>query len=125
MTYEDFGVALEKWNYSCIIPAGTTLPATAEKKYSLVEDYQSQLNIKVLSRKSEAQDAVKTYDQGVEYLDELIMTNIPPMKMDEVDVIVKFEITKQYELRTDVTLIKKDGTVVDKGNMSIDRQSTM
>ena len=80
---------------------------------------------KVLSRKSEAQDAVKTYDQGVEYLDELIMTNIPPMKMDEVDVIVKFEITKQYELRTDVTLIKKDGTVVDKGNMSIDRQSTM
>ena len=125
MTYEDFGVALEKWNYSCIIPAGTTLPATAEKKYSLVEDYQSQLNIKVLSRKSEAQDAVKTYDQGVEYLDELIMTNIPPMKMDEVDVIVKFEITKQYELRTDVTLIQKDGTVVDKGNMSIDRQSTM
>lgn len=125
MTYEDFGVALEKWNYSCIIPAGTTLPATAEKKYSLVDDYQSQLNIKVLSRKSEAQDAVKTYDQGVEYLDELIMTNIPPMKMDEVDVIVKFEITKQYELRTDVTLIKKDGIVVDKGNMSIDRQSTM
>ena len=125
MTYEDFGVALEKWNYSCIIPSGTTLPATAEKKYSLVEDYQSQLYIKVLSRKSEAQDAVKTYDQGVEYLDELIMTNIPPMKMDEVDVIVKFEITKQYELRTDVTLIKKDRTIVDKGNMSIDRQSTM
>lgn len=125
MTYEDFGVALEKWNYSCIIPAGTTLPATAEKKYSLVEDYQSQLNIKVLSRKSEAQDAVKTYDQGIEYLDELIMTNIPPMKMDEVDVIVKFEITKQYELKTDVTLIKKDGTIVDKGNMLIDRQSTM
>lgn len=125
MTYEDFGVALEKWNYSCIIPAGTTLPATAEKKYSLVEDYQSQLNIKVLSRKSEAQDAVKTYDQGIEYLDELIMTNIPPMKMDEVDVIVKFEITKQYELKTDVTLVKKDGTIVDKGNMLIDRQSTM
>lgn len=125
MTYEDFGVALEKWNYSCIIPAGTTLPAVEEKKYSLVEDDQSQLNIKVLSRKSEAQDAVKTYDQGIEYLDELIMTGIPPMKMDEVDVIVRFEITKQYELRTDVTLKKKDGTVVDKGNMSIDRQSTM
>lgn len=125
ITYEDFGVALEKWNYSCIIPANTTLPATAEKKYSLVEDYQSQLNIKVLSRKSEAQEAVKTYDQGVEYLDELIMTGIPPMKMDEVDVIVKFEITKQYELKTDVTLLKKDGTVIDKGNLSIDRQSTM
>lgn len=125
MTYEDFGVALEKWNYSCIIPAGTTLPATAEKKYSLVEDEQSQLNIKVLSRKSEAQEAQKTYDPGVEYLDELIMTNIPPMKMDEVDVVVRFEITKQYELKTDVTLIKKDGTVVDKGNMSIDRQSML
>lgn len=125
MTYEDFGVALEKWNYSCIIPAGTTLPATAEKKYSLVEDGQSQLNIKVLSRKSEAKNAQKTYDQGVEYLDELSMTNIPPMKMDEVDVVVKFEITKQYELKTDVTLIKKNGTIVDNGNMSIDRQSTM
>ena len=125
MTYEDFGVALEKWNYSCIIRAGTTLPATAEKKYSLVEDGQSQLNIKVLSRKSEAQDAQKTYDQGVEYLDELIMTNIPPMKMDEVDVVVRFEITKQYELKTDVTLIKKDGTIVDKGNMSINRQSML
>lgn len=125
MTYEDFGVALEKWNYSCIIPAGTTLPAIAEKKYSLVEDEQSQLNIKVLSRKSEAQEAQKTYDQGVEYLDELIMTNLPPMKMDEVDVVVRFEITKQYELKTDVTLIKKDGTIVDKGNMTIDRQSML
>ena len=125
MTYEDFGVALEKWTYSCIIPAGTTLPATAEKKYSLVEDNQSQLNIKVLSRNSENQDSLKTYDPGVEYLDELIMTNIPPMRMDEVDVIVRFEITKQYELKTDVTLVKKDGTVVEKGNISIDRQSTM
>lgn len=125
MTYEDFGVALEKWTYSCIIPAGTTLPATAEKKYSLVEDEQSQLNIKVFSRNSEARNAVKTYDDGVEYLDELIMTDIPPMKMDEVDVIVKFEITKQYELATDVTLIRKDGTIIDKGNMSIDRQSML
>jgi molecular chaperone DnaK (HSP70) len=125
MTYEDFGVALEKWAYSCIIPAGTTLPATAEKKYSLVEDNQSQLNIKVLSRNSENQDSLKTYDPGVEYLDELIMTNIPPMRVDEVDVIVRFEITKQYELKTDVTLVKKDGTVVEKGNISIDRQSTM
>ncbi|XME04056.1 Hsp70 family protein [Lachnospiraceae bacterium C1.1] len=125
MTYEDFGVALEKWNYSCIIPAGTTLPATAEKKYSLVEDEQAQLNIKVLSRNSEAQEAQKTYDPGVEYLDELIMTNIPPMKIDEVDVVVRFEITKQYELKTDVTLIKKDGAIVDKGNMSINRQSMM
>lgn len=126
MTYEDFGVALEKWNYGCIIPAGTTLPASAEKKYSLVEDYQSQLNIKIFSRKSEAKEAaVKTYDKGIEYLDELIMTNIPPMKMDELDVVVKFEITKQYELKTDVTLVKKDGTVIDKGNLSIDRQSAM
>ena len=31
-----------------------------EKKYSLVEDGQSQLNIKVLSRKSEAKNALKT-----------------------------------------------------------------
>lgn len=125
MTYEDFGVALEKWNYSCIIPAQTPLPASAQKKYSLVEDDQSQLNIKVFSRNSEAQDSVKTYDQGVEYLDELIMKNLPPMKMDDVDVIVKFEITKQYELFTDVQLVKKDGTLIDKGNMSIDRQSML
>ena len=125
ITYEDFGVALEKWNYGCIIPAGTTLPAMAEKKYSLVEDEQSQLNIKVLSRNSEAKNAVKTYDKGIEYLDELIMKILPPMKMDEVDVIVKFEITKQYELKTDVSLVKKDGTLIDKGNMLIDRQSTM
>ena len=118
-------VALEKWAYSCIIPAGTTLPATAEKKYSLVEDNQSQLNIKILSRNSENPDSLKTYDPGIEYLDELIMTNIPPMRMDKVDVIVRFEITKQYELKTDVTLVKKDGTVVEKGNISIDRQSTM
>ena len=83
------------------------------------------MNIKVLSRNSENQDSLKTYDPGVEYLDELIMTNIPPMRMDEVDVIVRFEITKQYELKTDVTLVKKDGTVVEKGNISIDRQSTM
>lgn len=125
MTYEDFGVALESWNYGCIIPAGTMLPATAEKRYSLVEDYQSQLNIKIYSRKSENQNSVKTYDQGVEYIDEIIMSNIPPMQIDDVDVIVKFEITKQYELLTDVTLVKKDGTIIDKSNIHINRQSTM
>lgn len=125
VTYEDFGVALEKWHYSCIIPAGTTLPASAEKKYSLIEDGQSQLNIKVLSRSAEAQEAQKTYDKGIEFLDELIMTGLPYMKMDDVDVVVRFEITKQYELRTDVSLVKKDGTLVDKGNMSIDRQSML
>lgn len=125
MTYEDFGVALEKWEYSCIIPAGTTLPATAEKRYSLVEDGQSQLNIKIFSRKSEAKSAVKIFDEGVEYLDELIMTDIPPMKVDEVDVVVKFEITRQYELRTDIMLIKKNGAIVDKGNLTVDRQSTL
>lgn len=125
MTYEDFGVALEKWDYSCIIPAGTTLPASAEKRYSLVEDGQRQLNIKVFSRSAETQEAQKTYDKGVSYLDELIMTGLPYMEMDEVDVVVKFEITKQYELRTDVSLVRRDGTLVDKGNLSIDRQSMM
>lgn len=125
MTYEDFGVALEKWNYGCIIPAGTTLPAVTEKKYSLVEDFQSQLNIKIFLRKSDATHSLKTFDTGVEFLDELIMSKIPPMKMDEVDVIVRFEITKQYELKTDVILMKKDGTIVDKGNLSINRQSTL
>ena len=125
MTYEDFGVALEKWNYSCIIPAGTALPTSSEKKYSLVEDEQSQLNIKVFSRSSDAQNSVKTYDKGVEYLDELSMTSLPSMKMDDVDVLVKFEITKQYELLTDVRLVKKDGSLIDKGNMSIDRKSML
>ena len=125
ITFEDFGVALEKWSYSCIIPYGTQLPASAEKVYSLVEDEQSQLNIKIFSRGSEYQGAVKTFDDGVEYLDELIMTNIPPMKTDEVDVVVKFEISKEYELLTSVALVKKDGTVVENGNLRIDRQSSM
>lgn len=125
ITFEDFGVALEKWSYSCIIPHGTQLPASAEKTYSLVEDNQSQLNIKIFSRGSECQGALKTFDDGVEYLDELIMTNIPPMKIDEVDVIVKFEISKEYELITSVSLVKKDGTIVENGNLRIDRQSSM
>jgi len=125
ITFEDFGVALEKWSYSCIIPHGTQLPASAEKTYSLVEDNQSQLNIKIFSRGSECQGALKTFDDGVEYLDELIMTNIPPMKIDEVDVVVKFEISKEYELITSVSLVKKDGTIVENGNLRIDRQSSM
>ena len=83
------------------------------------------MNIKVLSRSVEAQSSQKTYDKGVEYLDELIMTELPYMKMDDVDVVVRFEITKQYELKTDVSLVRKDGTLVDKGNMSIDRQSML
>lgn len=125
MTYEDFGVALETWDYDCIIPAGTALPATRERKYSLVDDEQSQLNIKIFSRRSEAVNSLKTFDEGVEYLDELVMSNIPPMKIEDVDVVVRFEITKEYELKTYVTLIRKDGTVVDKGNLSIDRQSAL
>ena len=124
-TYEDFGVALEGWRYGCIIPASTTLPVSAEKKYSLVEDGQSQLNVKVFSRSSDKQEAIKTYDEGVEYLDELVLKNLPPMKIEEVDVVVKFEITKQYQLQTDVQLMKKDGTLIDKGNVSIDRQSML
>jgi len=125
ITNEDFGVALEKWNYSCIIPAGTPLPAVKENRYYLVEDNQTQLNIKIFSRNNNAQNAVKTYDNGIDFLDEIIFKNLPPMMVNEVDVVVKFEITKQYELKTDVLLIKKDGTLVDRGNISIYRQSTM
>ncbi len=125
ITYEDFGIALEKWNYSCMIPAKTALPALAKRSYSLIEDGQSQLNIKIFSRKSEAKQAKKIYEKGIEYLDELIMKDLPPMKRDEVDVVVQFEITKQYELKTEVWLVKKDGTFIEKGDLVIDRQSML
>ena len=48
-----------------------------------------------------------------------------PMKRDEVDVVVQFEITKQYELKTEVWLVKKDGTFIEKGDLVIDRQSML
>ena len=122
-TNQDFGVALENCNYGCIIPGGSELPASAEKKYSLIKDNQNQINIKVFSREMNSQDVVKTYDEGIEYLDEIILRNLPPMKMDEVEVIVKFEINEKYELEINVKLVKKDGTLIDNGNIFIDRHS--
>ncbi len=125
MTSEDFGVALEHWNFGCIIPAGTPLPAVSEKKYLLVEDNQKDLNIKVYRRSQEHQDMLKTYNAGVEFLDEIMMKNLPPLKVEEVEIIVRFEITKEYELKLEVQIKRKDGTFCDKQDMSIQRLSMM
>lgn len=122
MTDEDFGIALNRFQYDCIVPVGTRLPIRIEKKYLLFRDNPSQLDIKVYSRSKNAQNVVKVFHRGIIYLGEVVLKELPQIKKSEADIVIKFEITKRYELKVEALLLKKDGTCIAKGEMSFEHK---
>ena len=118
-TVTDLGVALRGRKFDRIIPIGSSLPCEHSKKYSLVENYQQELNIECYTREP-GSTALRTFDEGIEYIGEIHISNLPPMKVDDTDVNVIFRLTKEYELEVAVQLYDKNGAEIKQNTIKID-----
>ena len=118
-TMTDLGVSLKGHRFDTIIPVNSTLPMQKEKIYSLVTDGQSELLIEFFTR-DEGSTAKRTMDDGIKYIGMVQIKNLPPnLKRDEVDVVVTFRLTKEYELAADVNLIDKNGKPIEQAKINI------
>lgn len=118
-TMTDLGVSLKGRNFDVIIPVKSALPIKKEKIYSLVKDNQSELDIEFFTR-DEGSNATRTMDDSIRYIGHVIIANLPPLKISEVDVCVTFSLTKEYELLTSAVLKDKQGKVIDQADVTID-----
>ena len=118
-TVTDLGVALKGRKFDRIIQIGSALPCEHSKKYSLVEDYQQELNIECYTREP-GSTASRTFDEGIDYIGQIHISNLPPLKISDTDVTVIFRITKEYELEVEVQLHDMTGAEIKQSTVKID-----
>ncbi|MGA1871391.1 MAG: Hsp70 family protein [bacterium] len=124
-TNYDFGVGIKGKKFDCLIQSGEQLPAKAEKIYSLVEDNQENLRIPVFRRNKLSGQTERTYDKGIEFVDEILITNLPPMKQTEASVIVSFELTQEDILDVDVAIKDSSDKLVNSKDVRIEKSSRL
>lgn len=119
-TMEDFGVSLKGRIFDCIIPAGTALPVRNPKLYSLVKDNQEELNLEIFTR-DKGSTATSTMENSIQCVGRISIKDLPPMKIDEVNVEVTFEITKEYVLNASVRLLDMQNHEVKQAGLKIEK----
>ena len=105
----DFGIGIENHTFDLIIPKGTSLPFSETKNYTTEKDNQDTISIKAFQRKSTYPTAKKTYDKGIEFIDDITIEGIPPSRVGELKIQVTFELTKDDVLEIQVEIFDKNG----------------
>ncbi len=121
-TNHDFGVAVNGRIFDCLIPSGEDLPVTCEKTYQLIKDYQELLQIECFQR-HQSSPAKLTTEEGIDYLESILISGLPPMRQNEVDICVKFSMTKEYTLKVEVILFDKQGNCIKDEMIDVKRES--
>ena len=117
----DIGIATDDYNFDCLIPHGTQLPATGIREYYLMKDNQDTVEIKVYSRKK-TNPTVKA--SRCDYIDKISITNLPQLNKDSTKVYVEFTLTEEYELSIQAQIKNNAGeTIVDSQSITVDRES--
>lgn len=124
-TTADFGVAVKGRIFDVLIPLGSNLPTKVQKSYAPVKDNQETLRISVFRRDKLHPTAKRTFDEGIDFVDEINIVNLPPMKMHEAVIAVTFELTKEDILKVEVEVRDSSGTLIDSQGMSVERSSGM
>lgn len=100
VTNHHFGVLYNRIDFDNLIPAGTELPYDAKTKKMPLTDYAEELVINIY-RASKNSPAKLTTDQGMERIEKLTISNIPPKLKTEIEIEITFELTKSYGLTVD------------------------
>ncbi len=119
----DFGIGLTHYVFDSLIFAGTELPKRVEKVYSTEKDDQKTLLIRAFQRKKGYEKSIKTHDKGIEYVDEIEITNLPPSKIGDLRIKVTFELTKDDILAMSVYITDREGNEVDAKDVKIKKIS--
>lgn len=122
-TVADFGVAVQGYEFDCLIARATDLPVRVTRDYSPVVDYQERLRIGVFRRDGRHPDARRTFDDGIDYVDRIEIANLPPMRVHEAVVKVTFELTKEDILQVDVAVCHPDEGLVESAALQVRKAS--
>lgn len=121
----DFGLGIKDHNFDVLILKGSNLPMRITKEYTTQKDNQEIIELKVFQRKSTASNAKKTYDEGIEFVDEIIIEGIPPVKVNELTISVTFELTKDDTLAIEVEIFDKNGNKQHVDSLTISKASNV
>jgi len=121
----DFGIGIKDFNFDMIIPKGTALPVSITKDYTTEKDNQDTIEIKVFQRKSTHETAKKTHDKGIDFVDELIISGIPPSIVNELTIRVTFELTKDDSLEVDVNILDSNDNIQHSETINISKSSNV
>ena len=119
----DFGIGIKGLNFDTLIAKGSNLPISEKREYTTEKDNQETIFIKTFQRKSVHSDAKKTYDNGVDFVDEIIIEGLPPRKVGELTIGVTFELTKDDALDVTVEIIDSDGNIIEQRNKTTPKAS--
>lgn len=120
---KDFGIGIKDYHFDLLIPKGTSLPVMETREYTTQIDNQETISIKVFQRKSTYGNATKTYDDGIEFVDNIEINGIPPRKVGELTLKVSFELTKDDTLSLSVELLDINGDIKHQENLDIRKAS--
>lgn len=118
-TVDDFGVAYKRdagdlhYRFASLISAGEELPCKQKqpRDFSLPKDGATELPIMFFKRKA-GSTAELTTDEDLFYIGKVVIRDLPPLKQAETIVKVTFELTKEYLLEAEVTIMDNDGKPV-------------
>lgn len=105
----DIGVATDDLDFDKLIEYGTLLPAEGTKNYYLLQDGQDQIAIKVYSR-AKGNNTAKVI--RCDYLDSIILSNLPVLKRKDVVIPITLKITEEYEMIVTAEVKDKHGNVI-------------
>ena len=121
----DFGIGIKNFNFDLLIPKGTNLPISQTKDYTTQKDNQEIIELKVFQRKSIYPNAKKTYDKGIDFVDEIIIEGIPPSKVNELTIRVTFELTKDDSLAVAVKILDSNGVEQHSESLNVSKASNV
>ena len=117
----DFGVAVSAegrgFEFSVLLKNGIELPVQVENCYTIEEDGQRELKVKLYSRGKGLEQLKRIpYDRDIRFVDEISISNLPPLKQVDTHILVTISVTREYELDFGV-LIKHaiTGEIIDDG----------
>ena len=110
--------------FEMLIPVNQELPYKCSREYSLSNDNQETVEIKIFERDiKNYPKSKKVFQDGIEEIDKLIISNLPKnLKKNDVKIIVNFVAEKDGSLNVDVDIrdvlkdksIKNDSLIVNK-----------
>ena len=121
-TVHDFGVSIQGRTFDCLIDAGSSLPKKVDKIYSLVKDNQDELKISIF-RRDNFYKSKKVFDNGIEFVDDILITNLPPMSKNDAKIEVSFELSKEDILSVEVNVKDAYGSMVKSDGLKIEKSS--
>jgi len=119
----DFGIGMKSNKFDVLVPIHHLLPYRVEKNYTTEKNNQESLLIRAFQRREGYEKSIKTHDKGLEFVDELVVYNLPPSAVGEFKIKVTFELTKDDTLNMSVLIYDKDNNEIDSNNVKIKKAS--